>query len=308
MNSLRGGTLVFLGAFALARAAAAQSDNLGPAVLRLPGSTRALGVGNAFAAGRGPEVLFYNPAQMFITRGSALSVQRLGSVSTLGTFTTVGALGTLAIGAGVQYLDYQSGNTGPALTPPSLLATPGPIGSAGISATVAAAIRWNTLRLGVGVKYLAEHIGPARDASVAVDVGVAREVGRMTVALVVSNLGPGLSMGGVEGDLPRRVTAGVASPSIRVGTFFDLLGTAVVSLERDGRIMPGGGGELQFEPVSGWTFAARAGVLRRDEYPFESTWAPTVGASFGLDRFALDYGFVPIRGPGASHRVGIRIQ
>jgi hypothetical protein len=128
------------------------------------------------------------------------------------------------------------------------------------------------------------------------------------VALTVQNLGAGLAILGFEADHPLRVTAGVASPAIRLGTFFDFAATAALSVELDGRVLPGGGAELIFEPVSGWTVSTRAGVRRRDELPFKSTWAPTAGASFGLDRFSLDYGFEPANGPGNTHRLGIRIQ
>lgn len=301
--------LVGLTALAGAGPLAAQgADPLAPLVLRLPGGTRALGVGNAFAAGRGAEVLFYNPAQLSITRGSAVSVQRIGSVSTLGTFATVGALGGVAIGAGVQYLGYETPNTLTWFTPPSLLTLHGSLESASLAATVGAAIRWKGTRIGAAVKYLEEHIGPTRDATIGVDIGAARELGRTTVALVVQNLGPGLTIQGLGADLPLRVTAGVASRLIRLATFFDFVATAAVSVERDGRLMPGGGAEIIFEPVAGWTFSARAGARRRDEQPLSSTWTPTAGGSFGLDRFSLDYGFEATRGPGSTHRLGIRIQ
>ena len=292
----------------LAAPATAQTRPLAPVVLRLPGGTRALGVGNAFAAGAGAEVLFYNPSQLPVRRGSTLSVQRIGTVSTLGTFSTIGALGAVAVGAGVQYLEYEALNTGDFYTAPPFLSFPSPVEAASVAATLAAAIRWKGTRFGLGVKYLSEQIGPVRDGSVAVDVGAAREVGRTTVGLVVQNFGPGISVDGLEADLPLRVTAGAASPDIRVSTFLDFAATAAVSLERDGRLMPSGGGEVTYEPVAGWTVSLRAGVLRRDELPLQSSWAPTAGASFGLDRFALDYAVVPSRGPGSTHRIGIRIQ
>jgi hypothetical protein len=253
-------------------------------------------------------VLFYNPAQMSLTRGSAISVQRIGSVSMLGTFSTVGALGRVAIGAGVQYLDYEHLDPGHPFTTPPRLTSHGPLESASLAATVAAAIRWKGTRVGVGVKYLSEQVGPTRDAQVAVDIGAARELGRVTVALVVQNLGPGFEIQGFKADLPLRVTAGAALPEIRLGTFFDLVATAAISVERNGRILPGAGAELLFEPVAGWTVSARTGLRRRDESPLASTWAPTAGASFGLDRFSLDYGFEPTQGSGSTHRLGIRIQ
>jgi hypothetical protein len=300
--------LLLLTTLAGAAPSVAQVDDLAPVVLRLPGGTRALGLGNAFAAGRGAEVLFYNPAQMPTLRGSTVSVQRIGSASTLGTFSSIGTLGGVAIGAGVQYLDYETSDSVDWFTPPAMLAFPGPVESASLAATIAAAIRWKGTRIGVGVKYVEEHVGPARDASVAVDIGAARELGRATVALVLQNLGPGLEFEGFGADLPLRLTAALSSAEIRLGTFFDFVAAAAISLERDGRILPGGGAELIFEPVAGWTFRARAGVRRRDKLPLNSTWAPTAGASFGLDRFSLDYGFEPASGPGSTHRLGIRIQ
>jgi hypothetical protein len=96
---------------------------------------------------------------------------------------------------------------------------------------------------------------------------------------------------------------------IRLGTYFDLVIAGAIARERDGRIVPGGGLELSYEPVGGWNFVARAGGRRVDDGPGPRESPVTLGGSFGLDRFWLDYAFQPSRnGGGASHRVGIRIQ
>jgi hypothetical protein len=289
-------------------AGAAQSDPSAPLVLRLPGGTRALGVGDAWAAGRGAEVLFYNPAQIGILRGTTLSAQRFGDAATLGTLSTVGPFGKIWIGAGVQYLDYHAEPAAGFHTDPAGLTLRGPVNAASMAATVAAAFRFKGVRFGVGAKYVEERVGGARDIGAAFDFGAAREVSRATVALAVQNLGGELEVLGQEAELPTRVTLGATSPSIRVSTFFDAGIALSVSRERDGRIVPAGGAELIYEPVGGWYFVARAGARRVRSEPGRAESPVTFGGSFGLDRFWLDYAFQPYKGPGAAHRVGIRIQ
>ena len=56
MNLRHLGCLVALGA------SVARGQEAGGLALRLPAGTRALAMGNAFVAGRGSEVVFYNPA------------------------------------------------------------------------------------------------------------------------------------------------------------------------------------------------------------------------------------------------------
>lgn len=288
--------------------ATAQEPPLAPVVLRLPSGTRALGMGNAFTAGRGPDVVFYNPAQMLQGRGSGLAVTRIGSHSTLGSASTVGALGAVAVGAGLQYLRHETPSPGSPFISPPLLTAGGPVASASLAAVVAAGLRWKGIRWGAAVRYVEEHVGGERDGGVTADLGAAREVGRVTLAVAVQHLGSGLALPGAESELPTLVSIGAAIPTISFATYFDFNALASVSVARDGRILPGGGAELSVEPVGGWTIALRAGARRRDERPFDSSWAPTLGAAFGLDRVALEYGFEPTRGPGATHRVGIRIQ
>jgi hypothetical protein len=287
---------------------AAQSDPPDPSaplVLRLPGGTRALAVGDAWVAGRGAEVLFYNPAQIGVLRGSTISVQRFGDAATQGTLSTVGPFGKIWIGAGVQYLDYHASSF---FTPPGSLTLRGSVNAASMAATVAAAFRFKGVRFGVGAKYLEERVGGARGNGAAFDFGAAREVRRATVALAVQNLGADLDLPGQEAELPARVTLGLTSPSIRVSTFFDAGIALAVSREQDGRIVPAGGAELIYEPVGGWYFVARAGARRVRSGPERAESPVTFGGSFGLDRFWLDYAFQPYKGPGAAHRLGIRIQ
>ena len=293
---------------ALAGSGAAQSEPSAPLVLRLAGGTRALAVGDAWTAGRGAEVLFYNPAQIGVLRGTTVSAQRFGDAATLGTLSTVGPFGKIWLGAGMQYLDYHAAPAGGLFTRPAALTLRGPVNAASMAATVAAAFRFKGVRFGVGARYVEERVGGARDAGAAFDFGAAREIGRTTVALSVQGLGGDLELLGQEAELPTRVSLGAASPTIRVSTFFDAGIALAVSRERDGRIVPAGGAELIYEPVGGWYFVARAGARRVRSEPGRAESPVTFGGSFGLDRFWLDYAFQPYKGPGAAHRVGIRIQ
>ena len=290
--------------------AAAQAPGTAPLVLRLPGGARALGVGDAWVAGRGAEVIFYNPAQLPVLRGSAISAQRFGSAATLGTFSTVGPFGKIWIGAGVQFLDYNPAlGSSNSFTDPGELTRKGPTNASSLAATVAAALRFKGVRFGVSGKYVEERVGGQQGGRAVLDVGAAREFFRATFALSVQNLGDDITMNtGELARMPTRVTFGMSSPSIRVSTFFDFMFTASVARERNGRIVPAGGAELTYEPVGGWYFMARAGARRVKTTHLHDESPVTFGGSFGLDRFWLDYAFQPYEGPGAAHRVSIRIQ
>lgn len=287
----------------------AQQLPTAPLVLRLPGGTRAAGLGNAFTAGRGAEVLFYNPAQMGVGKGTTISLTRFGSEATLGTLSTVGPFGKVSIGAGMQYLDYRTPAGPDFFIRPAQLPLGGSPASSSLAATVAASTRIKGIRFGVGAKYVQERIGGLGDGGLALDVGMARDVGRTTIGLAVQNIGGGFDVLNLEhAALPTRVSLGVASPSILVGTYFDLVAMAAVSRERDGRIVPAGGVELIYQPLDGWFFVGRAGLRRVEGGPDPRESPITLGGSFGLDRFWLDYVFQPSRGFGATQRFGIRIQ
>jgi hypothetical protein len=303
----RAATSLLLGVL-LAGTAVAQPAEPAPLVLQLAGGTRALGVGNGFAAGRGAEVLFYNPAQMFVLRGTTISLQRFGSASTLATLSTVGPFGKVSLGAGAQYLDYHASPTESFFTRPSSLTLRGPINSSSLAATVAIGVQWKGMRFGAAGKYLEERVGGLRDRGVAFDLGVARDLMRGTLALTLQNLGGDLELLEQEGELPTRLSLGAALPTIFVSGYFDFTAFAAVSRERDGRIVPGGGAELIYQPVQGWTFIGRAGARRVVQGPERAESPVTLGGSFGLDRLWVDYVFQPYQGPGAAHRVGIRIQ
>src|SRR5688500_10520687 len=78
-----------------------------PVVLSLPGSTRALGMGDAYAAMTGdPDLIFYNPAQLGAARGLGIAAHRFGTATHLITISGANALAPGGIGFGIQLLDH----------------------------------------------------------------------------------------------------------------------------------------------------------------------------------------------------------
>jgi hypothetical protein len=280
-----------------------------PTVLGLPSGPRALGVGDAFVAGRSPEVLFYNPAQIAIQPGVAVSGQRYSEFAGSGSMAGVFALPVGAIGIGIQFLEFRDEPPGGSV--PARFDALSAGGSA-IASSLAASLALNLpaikgIRSGVTAKMAHEQVGDARDDVIAADIGIARDVfGRGTLAFSAQNLGPAVTIDGVEAKLPTRYTLGGAVQAPPFATFFDLAATASVSYLRDGALVPAGGVEITYVPLEGWGFTARVGGRRVED---RSDATPlTFGAGVSLDRVSLDYAFYALDAGGASHRLGLRVR
>src|SRR5436309_10946170 len=101
----------FLAALFLALVAlpiAAQNGLYAPLVLQLPASARMLAMGNMGVAGRDDDVLFANPAQLVIARGTSLSGERYSSTSSGLALSSASAFNTGWIAVGVSLVDYDS--------------------------------------------------------------------------------------------------------------------------------------------------------------------------------------------------------
>jgi hypothetical protein len=285
-------------AIALCATATASAQDR-PVVLTLPGGTQALGVGDAFVAGRGPEVIFYNPAHLAMQPGMAASVQRYGSASTGTSFASVMALPGSAVGIGVQYLEFSDGAT---------LGQRGTVNASSLAASFALnPPAFKTIRSGVTVKYVEERIGATRDGGVAVDAGLSRDFfGRATLAIVAQNIGGGINVSGAEAGLPVRYVLGGAFRAPPFLTYFDATAVASIGYLRDGTAVPAAGIELGYVPLDGWAVTLRAGARRVVDLSDAGTF--TLGAGLSLDRVSLDYAYHPMGNVGASHRMGFRIR
>ena len=283
----------------------AQEPTVAPPVLGVPGSTRALALGNAYAAlGMDADAIFYNPAQLVPARGIGVSLQRYGGETSVLTLSGVSVLAPGTVGVGIQLLD-QATSTGSyrALSTDgeAALFERGATLATGAVATLGYArpAFFNT-RVGISGKLIHQQFGDARDVTGAFDVGVARG-STIQLALVGRNLGHGIRLGGPTVALPREVTFGAAIPRREVGPL-DLAATGSISLLATGSLSAGAGTEWSYMPLDGFTFAARVGY--RAVEAAESHL--TVGGGFVGERVSLDYAFQASDGAGGSHRVGVR--
>src|SRR5436305_12454789 len=85
----------------------AQSSDLGPLILRLPSSARALAMGSVAVAGRDDDVVFYNPAQLVAARGMSLSMEQFSASARAGALSSVTRFnsGGIAVGATIVQFD-----------------------------------------------------------------------------------------------------------------------------------------------------------------------------------------------------------
>ena len=290
-------------------ALSAQDAAAAPIILLVPGGTRAFGLGNAFVAGSGPEVVFYNPAQVGSGRGTTLSAQRYGGGSTLGSLATSGALfDGFSYAAGAKYLDFSTMFDAPVR--PADLTHRGPVDANSLVATLAVATSWKGLRWGIAGKYASERLSEGTSSAVAVDLGAGYRLGRISLGLAAQDLGSDILVAGTRVDLPSRVTLGAMLPDQYLSTYFDIAGSVALTRNRDGQLVPGGGVELTWNPVSGVGITGRVGLRRVPGGAAPGESPVTFGATLGIDRYALDLAWEPARGPGggSTERVGLRIQ
>mgnify|MGYP001821118100 FL=1 len=280
----------------------------GPIILTLPGSTRALSLGNAFLLGsRDSDVLFYNPGLLDRAQGFAGSLQLYGSSSSLATFSagTSWFSGNVAIGIqslsyGVESAQVLLGDDAPGYpTDPGSLRDNGDVGvgelvvSAGYSRTLFG------IRMGLAGKYIQERFGRSRANTGAVDLGAAKNAGPVTLGLAAQNIGGTISIPGEDVSLPTRFTLGAGSQSKVVGPL-DVSAATALSYQLDGDLIPSIGLEVAYWPVTGRTFFARMGFRH---LPEEMSGTPlTFGGGFTGDSIVLDYAYEGFDKGTPSHR------
>lgn len=297
--------------FACAAPLAAQRAPRAPLVLELPASTRALGMGNAFLLGSDDaDAVFYNPSFAEGLRGFSLAAQRYGDESTL--FTAAGGGEWLGggLGVGLQALDYAvaPGGAGVHEREQDLLGgitTTGaePVAVSERAATLAFGHRIRGVRAGLAGKLIQQRHGPHETATVAADAAVGADTHGLAIGLAVHDFGRDLRIDGAPVPLPTRVSLQLATRrSITLGPL-DLRAAAQLTRSRGGTLLPGGGLELDYWPVIGRTFYARAGARRVEDFDGNPL---TLGVGFTGDDIGLDYAYEPFGASGRVHRLGVR--
>ena len=280
----------------------------GPLVLELTASTRALALGGAFwTAGDGAHAILHHPA-LISGEGFEGSRQRFGGSTHIAMSGSGGWMGG-TVAAGVSFLEYGTAADSPLDLPRDAAVLIG--GGDGAASEFAATVGFRTEVFGMGVgaatKMIGQRLGGLSGNTVAVDVGVGREIGPVSAALTVQNLGPGLMVGRHEIPLARRVVLGAGTGRTPVGPF-DVGVAAQVVREGDGDVVPGGGVEIAWWPVQRRIFIVRIGAVRvveGDSSPF------TFGAGFEGDRIRIDYAYRDYAHEdlrAESHTIGIAFR
>jgi hypothetical protein len=291
-----------LGLAVLAEPGAGQTPGRQPAVVELPSSTRAMGLGHAFQAAPDADAVFYNPALASRARGFGLGVHWLTPAARAFTASAATAWFDGGVAIGLQGLEY--GTDHPAesraggLDP---LLADGTTAVSELAATLAYGRDLLGFRVGVAGRLLDQRIGALRRQHLAADVGLARSLGPGTIAVALRHVGDtdDDATGGWEP--PTDLTLGWSAFGRPVGPFDLGLATAVTRRD-DGEFLYGGGVELAYWPLRGRTFVARIGgrnVPEGDASPL------TLGGSFWGDALILDYAFQPVDGTDGVHRITV---
>lgn len=278
-------------------------------------STRGLALGDANAAGRDDDVIFYGPAQLAVARGTSVAGERYGPVLASGTVATTARLATGGVGVGAQVMEGR--NTESCLARPVLPngQPPAKVITRALG-VVGAAQTFKRYRFGVAVKYAAEQVDQTRISELLVDAGVSHDftlgdVVPLTAAVSMQSIGPDPTRA-IELGVPRRALLGLASGGplgpidlgIAAQAGVEHIGAANTSVRN--RPTVGGGVEIGYTWLDGYSVALRAGV--RTAYAYELNGHLTGGAGLVLDRLAVDYALEDIAGRRFAHRVGIRLR
>lgn len=281
--------------------ARAQEYPLAPLIARLPGGTRALAMANADMGGRLSDVIFYNPAQLAVARGSDASAEFYTHGDLLATLSTGTSLAGGALGVGVQSLTFSS--TSDTYASPGELGGTGRLASSGLILAAGYAHSVFGVRVGANVKVMQQQIATVSDTRGALDAGLAYDVWRGTAGLSVQNVGPDLRTFNGHVSQPTQANLGFTSGRYEAGPL-DLSAAATASVLRGRTFVAGGGGEVSYSWLDGYSLAARAGVRRAAEG--EGPW--TAGVGISADRFELDYAFESRSDRPGAQRIGIHIR
>lgn len=301
-----------------ARPALAQAGGTSvTALLEVPGTARAVGLGGAYAAVVGDEgSVFVNPAGLAPIRRVAigLSYQRAGTGVTLSTGAAALRVGKFHLALGLVYRDFGSDS---AVVPEG--AGGGECGGAGgaekahdMLAVGALAYRRGLLSVGGSVKYLRERVGAGEPSGfvasgVGLDAGVAAAFFDIAaLGIVVQNIG--------AGDL--RTSSQTLEPlprATRVGFTLNIIDPqgAKRLLVTTEWVAPRGGDAYWAFGLEGGVVSRGFGVLGRAGVTSgraEPDRRPLVlGGGIVVRSFRLDYGFRDSEAEGdPTHRFGVR--
>lgn len=251
----------------------------GPRVLRVPGSTRALGLADVHPAGSvDSDAIFYHAAFDDRLRGASIAAQRYGGEGTLYTASAGIDWWGGALALGLRTLEDER------------------------AASLAFARRVKGVRGSITGHVVEQRAGAERNTTFAADIATGFMIRAVALAIAARNIGPGYELAGIDMDLPTVLAATAALTNPLTPGPLDVLPVAALTWEVHGEVIPAAGVEVSYWPISGRTFSLRVGARRAPE----GTRPFTLGGGFTGDRLILDYALVPFDDDRFAHRFGVR--
>lgn len=290
-------------ALATAGTSRAQAPAAGPLVLLLPASARATAMGNAWVASRDESSVFSNPAQINPTPGFGGTFARYASAGTSAMIASATVVNWLTLGWGVEVVDFKARTDATYPFAPGDLAHRGSRDAQSLLATAGGSFLVKKFRVGFGAKYAEDRVDGVPSLGIPSilkgvllgDAGISHSLLSGTAALAVQNVGDDSRI-----LLPIQTTLGWARQM--QAQQLDLAFAAQVS-ERNQWIGGGGGVEVGYGWIEGWSGSLRAGLRR----PETSAQRPvSLGAGLNADHLGLDYALELFEGGRYAHHISLR--
>jgi hypothetical protein len=280
------------------------SENAGTSTaqfLKLGAGARASGMGDAFVGVvDDASAIYWNPAGLSNLQDGSLSVMHamwFGDIDYewASYAHPVGHIGVL--GVGVQYLSYGSltkldntGLEGASFSPSDM------------AATLSYAKNIGSFGLGVNLKYISSTIVETATAYAA-DIGVQHKVGdKLTLGLAVQNMGTKMTFISDADSLPLNIKFGGAYTLLH-----NWLIAADINSPNDDNMTFAAGTEYVFELGNKMSVAGRLGytTVNQDTGGINGI---TAGLGLTLERYTLDYAYVPYGDLGNTERISLLIK
>lgn len=174
-------------------------------------------------------------------------------------------------------------------------------GASDAAVAVGYARKLDLVDIGVSGKYIRSHIASAEAQTLALDAGLRRRFGQLSLGAALRNVGPGLKYGDQRNDLPLRLAIG-AGYKLAGG---HALAAELVNGPRGAGTDVALGGELQ----AAKNFYLRGGYTTQSAIEggsgFDAARGLSLGVGFRNERWSLDYAIMPSGELGQAHRFSL---
>lgn len=280
------------------------------AFLKLPDGARAEAMGGAAAAGvEGSEAMFWNPAGLARLGPEAPQDVSLDYSQLLGTTYSGGAayarpLGALgAIGASLAYFS-QSAQTAYSATGDAT----GNFTPNDFALAAGYAHRVGIVNLGGALKLIRSSLADVSGTTAALDFGAqALHVGDvgdgpLDAGLAFQNLGPAMKLGGAASPLPFSIAGGIlwhasSFANLALDLHFPVDDDPYVSFGLEG---------VYAQPK--WKGFLRMGYDQSHSRDVDGLSGLTAGAGLDLQKFRMDYAWVPFGDLGTTNRISLAFR